>query len=146
MAEVEIKGLKELKQGLRDVQLGLPKMLAAGFKSIAANIADKVRTNMPGKLAKTVKASGTQKGGAIKYVNAKVSGPWNTDKNVTGWWDFGGDVGPGKKITVRPFAKGGRFLYPTIAKERHNTIKAVDNLIEGLAKRAGFEQRGHIDG
>lgn len=144
MAEIEIQGLKELKTALRDLEGKVPKELAAGFKEIASAVADKVRNQLPSKFQKTVKAGGTQRGGYVKYAEMTTTGPWNTAKNITGWWDFGGHVGRGRGWR-RPVFEKGRFLYPTIARERANTIKAVDKLIEELAKRAGFdEQKGEL--
>lgn len=150
MAEIqyEIQGLAELKAALKEMEGKVPKELAKGFKAIAATIADKVRSQMPPKFQKTVKASGTQTGGAVKYAAMQTSAPWNTAKNITGWWDFGGHVGRGRGWNrpwgVRTNGADGRFLYPTIKGEKSNTIKMIDDLIRTLAARAGFEQEGEI--
>lgn len=143
MAEIEIKGLKELKSALKELEGKVPKDLAQGFKAIASTLADKVRSQVAPKFQKSVKAGGTQKGGTIKYAEIQTTAPWNTAKNITGWWDFGGHVGRGKGWT-RPHFPGGRLLYPTISRERSNTIKMVDTLIADLARRAGFETKGEL--
>lgn len=145
MAEVEIQGLAELRKALKDLEGKVPKELASGFKAIAMRVADKVRSMMPPKLQKTVKGSGTQKGGSIKYTSLKTVGPWNGNKNVTGWWDFGGIIGR-QQSDVHPAVKGGRFVYPTIREEKPTTLAMVDDLIRDLAARAGFEQKGHVNG
>lgn len=140
---IRIDGLRDLKSGLKELEGKVPKDLSRGFKAIAMRIVDKIKPNFPGKLSGTVKASGTQKGGAVKFMNANVTGPWNGRKNVTGWWDFGGNVGRNKKVH-RAFFSDGRFLYPTLRRERKNIVKDVDDLVRNLAQRAGFETRGHL--
>lgn len=138
MADVAIQGLSELKSALRELEGKVPKELAAGMKAIALEIVPKVQAKMPfrlGNARKAVKASGTQRGASIKIGGDKaLYGPW---------LDFGGAVGRRKSIK-RPFIQTGRYLYPTIAEEHGATIKAVDKLVEELATRAGFTQRGEI--
>ena len=140
---IEIKGLGELKAKFKELEGKVPREMAKGFKALAETVASKVRSQMPSKLAPTVKASGTQKGGAIKYASLKPVGPWKGNKNVTGWWDFGGIIGK-QQSNVHPAVKGGRFLYPAISAEHENTKKALDELLAGLFKSVGLETRGHL--
>lgn len=147
---IQVNGLVDLKAAFRDLEGKVPKELAAGFKQIAKDIVDDVKPKVPhrsGAAEASVKASGTQKGGSIKAGGPKA--PYYQ------WLDFGGSVGRGhqarqsgsgavKRQWLGPPSGKGRYIYPTIEAHRAATIKAVDELITGLAARAGFDVKGDL--
>lgn len=134
--KVETRGIAELKKALKQIDKQLPLELKSGFARIAENVASKIRPKVPkrvGDARASVKARGSQRGGAIAFGGSKA--PYYP------WLDFGGRVGRNRSIT-RSFFKEGRYVYPTIKQEQNNIIRETDELMANLAEKAGFEVRG----
>jgi hypothetical protein len=84
MAAIEVEGARELRNALRKLDKTLPKELARIHKRIATPVAEKVRQAAPpgptGRLARSVKAYGTQRsasvgaGARIKYAGVNNYG------------------------------------------------------------------------
>lgn len=140
-------GVKELSKALRQIDKAAPKALAAGFKAIAQHVVDATKPKVArdsGRAANSLKARGSTRGGAIAFGgNAAPHYPF---------LDFGGSVSrghvPGKawsgavKREWRGNPNGeGRYLYPTIRDNRDYITKEVDEMVEGLARNAGFETK-----
>jgi hypothetical protein len=139
-------GVKELQKALKQMDANAPKELKAGFTNIAENVAAAIRPKIPGsgRAASSVKARGSQRGGAIAFGGSRAP--------HYPWLDFGGSVGRGHQ-QGRPWsgaikrdwrgnpAGEGRYVYPTIREKRDYIIRETDEMMERLAKRAGFEVR-----
>lgn len=146
MADVEVKvtGLNELGRAFKQIDTQLPGALKEGFTKIAESVATDVRAKVAhksGRAAGSVTARGKQRGAAIAVGGSRA--PYYP------WLDFGGSVGRGHKPGVggsgaikRDMVPDGRYLYPTIAEHNKQIKNEVDQLLERLARQAGFDTKG----
>jgi hypothetical protein len=129
-------GIPELQRALKRLGNGAEKELKSEFKDIAEDVAADVRPKVPsisGRAASSVKGRGTSRGGSIAFGGSAAP--------HYPWLDFGGRVGRNRSIE-RPFVPEGRYLYPTIREKRPELIRRTDEVIERLAKKAGFTTHG----
>ena len=135
---IQVTGLRDLQRALKDFAEGTTRELATAMKTIATRVADDVRGRVPvksGTAARTVKASGTARGAAIKAGGDRA--PYYQ------WLDFGGKVGRDRSVS-RNFIRSGRYIYPSIARHHEETTRLVDDVVRTLAIKAGFETSGHL--
>lgn len=134
--KIQVRGIQDLQKALRQIDRDLPKELAAGLAEAAEIVAKTARPKVPtrtGKAAGSITVRKQQRGASLA-----VGG--NRAPHFP-WLDFGGRVGP-KKSVARPFIKSGRYVYPALA-EKNTEVKAkVDEVLERMARKAGFEQEG----
>lgn len=135
--DVNVEGFRRLNRALKQVDPALQKELATDLKAIAEQLAVKVRAKMP---RRSGRAAGTVRGGATMrtaYVQqGKASVPY------VGWLDFGGTLRPsgGRRNTIRrTVVKGGRYLYPTVAENRDDTLRAAEQAFDKAARRADLK-------
>lgn len=137
-ATIRVSGVKELQKALRQVDKALGAELRKGLNEVADIVVQAARPLMPrktGALQDSLKPGSTQRTAAIKFGGTKAPyGPWI---------EFGGHVGRNRSVS-RPFVPGGRTIYPTLARKRPEIIQKIDDVVERLAKRAGFEQHGKV--
>jgi hypothetical protein len=134
--KVEVRGLAELGRAFRQVDAELPKELKAAFRSIAERVIERARPFIPrvsGAAAASLKPRSTAKGAGIAFGGEKA--PYYP------WLDFGGKVGRKRSIS-RPVVPGGRYVYPAIAASRDAIGREVNEAVELVAERAGFDVRG----
>jgi hypothetical protein len=138
VAEIRVRGLKELQGAFRTIDGELPKELRVEFKAIAMSVAEKAARDVPrltGAAARSIKPRATQKGFGLAAGGDKAP--------HYPWLDFGGRVGRNRSI-ARPVIAGGRYLYPTIAENREEIGEATDAAIKRAVARAGFDQEGSL--
>jgi hypothetical protein len=131
-AEVHVRGLKEYKAALRDIDKNLGGELRKGLNEVAQLIIDVARPKVPyltGAAQASMKAGSTQNAAQIK-----VGG---TAAPHYMWLEFGGRVGRNKSV-VRPFIKEGRYVYPTAAQKHDALVDKLEDVIGSLTRRAGF--------
>lgn len=136
--QIHVKGLKEFQGAVRQVDKALGPELRKGLNEAAEIVASAARTLVPqrsGDAAGSIKVGSTQRAAQIK-----VGG---TAAPYFPWLDFGGRVGP-RRTTLRPFIQRGRYIYPTLAEKRPEVEAKVDEVLERLAKQAGFETTGRM--
>jgi len=136
---VRLVGLREFKGALRQVDSTMPAALKAGFTDIAENVAGAIRSKVPtrsGRAAGSVKARGSQRGGAIAF--------GGTAAPHYPWLDFGGSTHRSGGGVNRPFIGEGRYVYPTIRDKGDDIKRETDELVGRLAKKAGFTTTGGI--
>ena len=96
---VEIRGVRELRTGMRRLAENIDEAADARFQTTADQVATLVRSRVPhltGRLASSVVGEAT---GAGAQVAEGAGVPY------AGWIEFGGTRG-------RPYVAEGRFLYP----------------------------------
>lgn len=134
--QVRVRGVRELSAALRRVSTDAAKEMKLGFKDIAEDVAQTVRGRVPrrtGRAASSVKARGSARGGSIAFGGSAAP--------HYPWLDFGGNVGPDRRIH-RPFIREGRYVFPTIREKGTDIRTRTEELVEKVAKRAGFDVRG----
>lgn len=133
LGKVEVSGLRQFGRALKKVDSDLPKALRAALNECATLLIDETRPLIPkksGRAARSLKARSTR-----SEVRVAVGGrlaPYYP------WLDFGGRVGRNRSIR-REFIKEGRYLYPTLGKNREKFKKTLDGALRGLAEDAGLE-------
>lgn len=129
---VEIEGLKEIQKQLRDLDPDLAKELKQINLAVADMVADMARANVPSKSGaarSTVKAKGEQRYAVIKAGGRKA--PYYP------WLDFGGRRGQEQKQS-RPFIDAGRYLWPTVGRQRQKVVTEYVIGIGQLLDKAGL--------
>lgn len=137
-AGIQIEGLAEFRRDLKKIDENLTKELRNDLKLIAMEIAVEARQQVP---QITGKARGSIRGG-VSGNNAYVAGG---KKSVPyyGWLDFGSrkprsgrsrKVGPWKGSGPGP--KKGRFIYPTIERNRSEITRKAQQAFDKAAEAA----------
>ena len=135
---VQVKGLKEFQGAIRQIDRALGPELRKGLNEAAEIVAGAARPLVPvrsGDAAGSIKVGSTQRAAQIKV--GGEAAPYFP------WLDFGGTVGRGKSIR-RPYKRGGRFIYPTLAAKRPEVAAKVDEVLKRLATQAGFDTTGRM--
>lgn len=131
-AEVHVRGLKEYKNALRQIDKSLGTELRKGLNEVAQVVVDAARPKVPyltGRAQESMKAGSSQNAAQIK-----VGG---TAAPHYMWLEFGGRVGRNKSV-VRPFIKEGRYVYPTAAQKHAELVDKLEDVIGVLTRKAGF--------
>lgn len=140
--KVEVKGIRDLRKGLKQIEDDLPKELRDGLAEVSEFVVGIAREKVPrrsGDAADSMKVRKQSAAAAIAVGGSAA--PYYP------WLDFGGSVGRGRAgkgtgSVKRPFLKEGRYIYPTLKEKRSVINEKVDKLIGELAVKAGFETSG----
>lgn len=123
---IRVEGLAELRRGLKDADVALPKALSEAHKKVATLVvagAQPKATTKHGKRARSrIAASGTQTGAAIRIVGPTA---------------FGDEFGADRYHQFKPHTRDGYAVYPTI-RERRAEIEDMylDAVYDSLTRRA----------
>lgn len=133
---IQIRGLRELNRNLKKMDRELSKEMSKGLADVAQFVLDRAKPLVPrdsgdAQASMKVRKSPTE-------ARLAVGG---TKAPYFPWLDFGGRVGRNKSLS-RPVISGGRYIYPTVAKHDRQIKEMLDKVLEDLARRGGFEQRG----
>ena len=130
---IGVKGLKEFQRSLRKLDSDLPKALRVALNGASDLIITHARPLIPkrtGAAANSLKARSTQK--AVRIGVGGKRAPYYP------WLDFGGRTGVNRSVD-RPFYKKGRYLFPTLEKERGAVLDVMEKGIVAVAKSAGLD-------
>jgi hypothetical protein len=136
---LEVHGLIEFQNALKQVEGGLDREVRKALKAVAMGVVRRARSKMAnpgGNAAMSIKAKATD-----KFVNITAGG---TRAEYFPWLDFGGTTGRGHGpggggSIVRPWAPGGRYIYPAVAESSDEIGEQVTDVILDAAKRAGLD-------
>lgn len=137
-AGIQIEGLKEFRRDLKRIDEELAKELRADLLVIAREIAKETAARVP---VKSGKAAGSVRAG-VSGNNAYVQGG-KANVPYYGWLDFGGrnaisgrprSVGPWKGSGAGP--QSGRFIYPTIVRNRREIEMQAQQAFDKAADKA----------
>jgi hypothetical protein len=139
---IHVRGLKEVRKALRDVDKTLGPELRKGLNEVAELVLDTARPLVPhrsGDARASLKAGSTETAVQIKAGGSKAP--------YWGWLDFGGTVGEGrvsshvahKKAAVagkmkRRYIREGRYIYPTLRKRRDDIEDKFYDVIDRVTK------------
>lgn len=144
-AKIKVVGIPDLQKALRAIDKGLAKELAEGLAEAAEIVARAARPLVPersGEARASIKVRKQQRAAALAVGGSKAP--------YYGFLDFGnlprGGGGVGRSDShPRPFIKSGRYIYPSLAKNRDEVAAKVDEVLERMAAKAGFDQEGRSD-
>lgn len=132
-AVIQVAGLKEFQRGLRKLDADLPKALRVALNGCSDFLISKTTPLIPkrsGAAARSLKARSTRT--QVRIAVGGRSAPYYP------WLDFGGRTGKGGSV-VRPFYTEGRYLYPTLRKNRDDFTKIMTGAIVAIADGAGID-------
>lgn len=132
---IKITGIKELNKVLRKGSADLPKKVRLALNDAASDIVKGAAAKVPkrsGKAAASYKVRSTRT--AARVIMGGNKAPY------TPWLDFGGRVGPNKSVE-RKFYTDGRYLFPTLAKQKPEFTEKLLKLLVEIAVEAGFEEK-----
>lgn len=127
---IDIAGLRDFQRGLKTIDAELPKALRKVLNTVADDVIGLARPHVPrrsGRAAGSLKASSTQT--AVRVKGGGSRAPYYP------WLEFGGRVGR-KNSVKRASVKGGRYLYPALARERPRLQQKLLDALEELAQEA----------
>lgn len=130
---VSVDGLKQFTRGLRDIDAALPKQVRVALNACSDYLIDQAQPKIPtrtGAAKNSLRARSSRS--AVRIAVGGRRAPYYP------WLDFGGTVGPGKKVG-RPFFTEGRYLYPTLRDKRDQFTKIMAGAITDLATSAGLD-------
>lgn len=144
---IHVRGLKEVRKALRDVDKTLGPELRKGLNEVAELVLDTARPLVPhrsGDARASLKAGSTETAVQIKAGGSKAP--------YWGWLDFGGTVGEGRVSAgvskkraggafggsagkqKRRYIPEGRYIYPTLRKRRDDIEEAFYDVIDRVTK------------
>lgn len=132
-AKIQVRGLKEFSRGLKKVDKEAPKQLRLALNGSVDFLISKARPKIP-----------TRTGAARASLRARSS---RTEARISAggprapyyaWLDFGGRTGRRRSVR-RPFIKGGRYLFPTLAEHRDEFQRRAEQAMTQVARDAGVE-------
>lgn len=110
--------VSELETALRELSDDMADLVLSELEDIAKDVAADARKRVPYRSG-AAQASYRAKGSALSIGEGVPYVPW---------LEFGGRVGR-KDSVSRPYKRGGRYLYPTIAEQMADIEKRIDALI-----------------
>lgn len=131
---VDVSGLRELSRKLKKIDKELPKKVRLALNDAASDVASgaaKLVTRRSGKAAASYRARSTQSASRVSIGGSKAP--------HAPWLDFGGRVGRNHSVQ-RKFYKQGRYLFPTLGKQKPEFSQKLLDLLVEVAKEAGFEE------
>lgn len=132
---IQVRGLREFTRSLRQVDAELPKELRKALNVGADLVVSWARPRVPtktGRARRSVRASSTRTAARVTGGGKRV--PYYP------WLDFGGRVGRRRSV-VRPFERGGRYIYPGYVAQRDEIQDVIADGLISTARRAGFDVR-----
>lgn len=130
---VKVSGLRQLSRALKQVGPEAPKELRKALNESAEFLVGKVKPQIPvrkGSARASLKVRSTRT--LVRVSAGGRKAPYYP------WLDFGGRVGR-KKRTVRKFYSDGRYLYPTLARERDEFAKILQDAVVRTIENSGLE-------
>lgn len=131
---VRVEGLTELRKALKEIDQKLPRTIRVALNQGAEVVVQAARPTIPertGRLAATLRPSSTQREGRVTLGTGAVL--------YAGWVEFGGKiphVGGGE--SVRPYIRGGRYLFPAAERKTDQVVEVCDRAVSDLIAKAGL--------
>lgn len=131
--KVGVQGLTELRRSLKKLDANLPKAMRVALNEASDYLISRARPQIPqrtGAARASLKARST--GTAVRVGVGGRKAPYFP------WLDFGGRTGRNRSV-ARPFIKEGRYLYPTLRKDRQQFTDIMQGALTAVAENAGLE-------
>jgi hypothetical protein len=132
--KIGVEGLAQLSRSLRRVDAEAAKQLRLVGNEAADVLIDDTRQVMPhrsGKAASSLQARSTR-------TSARVTAGGNKAPYYP-WLDYGGEGRIRGRPAAREFIKTGRYLYPTLARDKQKITNLLQTGIVAVAQGAGLD-------
>lgn len=130
---ISVHGMKELQRALKELDGESQKEIRTALNTVADTVVQGAARRIPtrsGKARASLRSMSSQRETRIKGGGRKAP--------YLGWLEFGGRIGKDKSVS-RPFVRGGRYIWPTIAANRQNLADAIQKALVDLARSKGLE-------
>ena len=131
-AAIHVQGLDELRRKLSKADKRMARELGQAGKAAADIVAKDARLRVParsGRARKSVRAVAARGGGAVK-------GGGKTAEYYP-WLEFGGRVGRRRSVVRKP-VKEGRYIYPSLARNRDRVRESYADGVRSVLKSNGL--------
>lgn len=132
--KIRVVGLSQLSRAVRKVDAEAAKQLRLVGNEAANLLIEKTSQQIPtvsGRARSSLKAQSTRTSARVAVGGSRA--PYYP------WLDFGGEGRVAGRPGRREFIKGGRYLYPTLAKEGTAIAKLLQDGLVATAKSAGLD-------
>jgi hypothetical protein len=132
-SRIQITGIKEFQASLRKMDADLPKQLRLALNKASKLVIGYAQPQVPtrsGAARSSLKVRSSQREARVAAGGRKA--PYYP------FLDFGGSVGRNKSVH-RPFFKEGRYIYPSLRKNREEITQVMAKALADLARDAGLE-------
>lgn len=129
---IRIDGLRELQKALKELDGESQKELRLALNEAANVVVNVARRRIPvqtGAARASVRASSGQRSASVTAGGRKAP--------YLPWLDYGGRTGR-KGSAVRPFIKGGRYIYPAYESQHDNVTALLTKRIRALVESKGL--------
>jgi hypothetical protein len=130
---IQVDGLNQLRKSLKAGGEGAEKEIRPALNEAAGIVVRVAQGRMPsltGAARRSVRVSSTSN--KVRVTAGGSRAPYYP------WLDYGGRTGRGGSI-VRPFDKGGRYLYPAYGAQRKNIMALLEKRIVAVIERNGLD-------
>jgi len=132
--KIRVEGLNAISRAVRRIDSEAAKGLRLVGNAAADLLIERTRPEIPavsGRARGSLKAQSTRTSARVAVGGSRA--PYYP------WLDFGGQGRIKGRPTKREFIKGGRYLYPTLAKQSDKIGKILKDGIVQVAEGAGLE-------
>lgn len=132
---IKVEGLRDFQRALKQADGESQKKLRVVLNEVSSTVVAGAARRVPrrsGRAAASLRAQSSQREARVVGGSKKVP--------YYGWLDFGGRIGR-NKTQRRPFIQSGRYLWPTVAANRHSLETALQKALIELARETGMEAR-----
>jgi hypothetical protein len=131
--KIEVTGLREFQQALKQMDSALPRQLRVALNAASGIVIDYASPRMPsrsGRARASLKARSSQREARIGLGGRRA--PWAP------WLDFGGEGKKKGRPAARPFIRSGRYVYKGLEVKRDEVTKIMSEGLTELARGAGL--------
>jgi hypothetical protein len=131
---IRVEGLREVARAVARVDKEAAKQLRLVGNSAANLLIDKTRPQIPavtGRARGSLKAQSTRTSARVAVGGPRA--PWYP------WLDFGGRGPEPGRPAARPYIPGGRYLFPTLARQSAPIGRLLQEGIVATARGAGLD-------
>lgn len=134
--QIYVTGLRELRRDLGRVEPELRRGFNQELKTVADIVVRDAKSRVPVRTGRARDSIRSVSGGNTIYIKAgKARVPYY------GWLDFGGvleHIGGRRNRQVRRKKKYGRFIYPAIAANERQIVRAAERVFNRARRRANL--------
>lgn len=136
---IRVRGLKEFRTSLRELDRTLPKGLRVAGNKAAKIVVDNARPRVPigpgirGHAVDSIRALSTQSSARVAEGGARFA--------YMPWLDFGGTITPRGQVKHREHIRHGRFIWAAFADHHQEVEDELSHALADLGRDAGLRVR-----
>ena len=131
---IAVTGLAQLNKALRAIDKDAPKALRLALNTVAEHVAGEIRPEIPvvtGAARGSIRVASTRTSARLRVGGTKAA--------YFPWLDFGGEGKRRGRPPRREFISEGRYVYPTLARERPTVSNMLQRVLDGVVSDSGLD-------